>query len=144
MSELKSLVELKVAGNAGLNEAVLPLLHPLSSLQRLDMSLNDWLCDTGLMQIAGIQGLSELKLVFCNGITLPGIAGMASWGTSRLTRVVLGRDFHLMPGYHAGIERRLGGLVGACGVYSVSVDEWLSSQRVRWLPSSCPSCLLAT
>ena len=89
LSELKSLVELKIAHNAGLNESVLPLLHPLSSLRRLDVSLSNWLCNTGLVQIAGIQGLSELLLVYCDRITLPGIAELAS-RSSRLTRVTLG------------------------------------------------------
>ena len=121
LSELKSLVELKIEHNAGLNESVLPLLHPLSSLCRLDVSLSPWLCNTGLIQIAGIQGLSELALVMCDRITLPGIAEMVSRG-SRLTRVALGQALHLMPGYYAGIERRLRGPVGACDVYSLYGD----------------------
>ena len=122
MIELRSLAELRMADNDKLDASVLPMLHPLSSSRSLDVSDSIWLGDRGLQHIAGIQGLSHLKLLRCWSISVAGILEMVSCGCGSLIRIMLHPPLSAMPGYHADVERRLRGPVGACsvGVYC----EW--------------------
>ena len=110
-SELQSLAEFCMADNPTLDESVLPLLQPLSSFQSLDVSKSDWLSKGGLHHIAGIQGLSHLKVEGCRGITVAGIMEMVSCGCGALISVMLGQD-STPPGYHAYVRRSLRGAVG--------------------------------
>ena len=116
LSELQSLAELRMGGNPQLDESVLPLLHPLTSLRSLDVSNSRWLGDRGLHHIAGIQGLSHLTLGLPQG-TVAGILQMVSCGCGLLIRIAVDQPLSVMPGYDADVERRLRGPGGACNVY---------------------------
>ena len=106
-----------MAHNTGLDESVLPLLHPLRSLRFLDLSNSNWLSDRGLYLIGGFQGLSEVNVAQCFDITVPGIVEMVSRSCAPLIRVTVGQPLDCLSGYHAGIEHRLCGPVCACSVY---------------------------
>ena len=116
LSELRSLVELRMADNDTLDESVRPLLHPLGSLHALDVSGSDWLNDRGLYHINGFQGLSELKLVGCHHITVAGIVDKISRGCGPSIRVGVGEPLDRMRGYQTGFERTLRGPVSACNI----------------------------
>ena len=113
LSELQSLAELKMGHNPSLEKSVLPLLHPLSSLRSLDVSDSSWFGDGGLRHIAGILGLSHLKMAQCRAITVAGITEMVSCSCGALIRIMLGQKLSSMPSYHAYVERRLHSPVGA-------------------------------
>ena len=118
LSELQSLVDLKMADNTTLDATVLSMLHPLRSLRSLDVNDSIWLGDGDLHHIAGIQGLSHLKLARCgSSISVAGILEMVGCGCWSLIRTMLDRPLSTMPGYDADVERKLRGPVGACSVY---------------------------
>ena len=113
LRELQFLAELRMCHYPRLDESVLPLLHPLSSLRSLDVINSSWLGDGGLHHIAGIRGLSHLSMARCEGITVAGNMEMVSCGCGALVKIIVGQELSCMPGCHAYVDRSP---VGACSI----------------------------